>query len=671
MEFITDLFVTSSWITEGLSNILDYVMMWINDLIFSIVGGLFTIFFAFAENLDLKNNFESLGYIVDRIMVLCGLLMMFKLLFSFIVYLTAPDQMDDNSKGAGALIKNTVIVVIMLVSVQFGFSLLYQLQTAIISGQVIPKLVLGVDTSSAVNNPDGEITVADQITYMSWIPFFVTQDKKNSETCLESDSDACENVRLAVSDSILGYGAADNLNSYDRDEIKCHTILSAIAGIFLICMLIAFIIDVGVRAFKLMFLEMISPIPIISYIDPSTQSHLKNWLKVTGATFIDLFLRIALIMLAILLFSNIRVFASGLLDGLSGLTWAVAYFLIFVSIFFFAKAVPELLKTIFGLEMGNSSINPVKGFVGTMAGLTTMAAGGLIGGVLGAAHAKGGVGSRAAGFFGGSLTGGLAGTRGFGTRNLNDFRKNFANSAKGARDRHYDTMAKGGLKNSIYSKMADITGQSEYYEKQISDLETVKDRENKRADSARTASNAVNSYSSAVKEEALNRFNRANNTNYSDISEAYQRSGEYLRIKDEYEKAKERGNLTAAEHTSYQQSLNLAENAERARVDREFSNIQNRVRNDANDAAELASQNAGYVVPQELTSVVNAQEELSDAASRTDVNISQDDLLSRSFDDLKTTFDSSAINHDRAARDIDSEIKDIKGKKLYNNYGKK
>lgn len=706
MGFITDLFVTGGWVTDQLSKVLDYIMLWINDFIYSIVSSLFKIFFAFV-NLDILESFDALFYIMNRIFLLLGILMLFKLLFSFLTYLVSPDKLTDSSTGAGVVVKNIFITLILLVIFMpgddrnsIGFDLIYRAEDALIQDAFVERLILGVDEPNKNLNDteDDKITKGDQMAYMMWISFFVTVDPEEdvgnsdfkSQSCLQSDVDkgyesACEEVRNAVGASVLGSGSIDDLNAFNRDQIKAHTIISAVAGIFLIFMLVGYIIDIGIRAFKLVFLQIIAPIPIISYIDPNTKQNLTNWAKTLASTFIDLFLRIALMLLAMVLFSNIPSIMDTSTEAFSelrGITYAIAYFMLVIAIFLFAKMIPKLLQDILGIQAsGSSSFNPVKGFgrtmVGAAGGLAAMGLGGIVGGALGAAHAGAGAGNRLKGFLGGSITGSARGAvTGAKSTKASDIMRNMKGTTTGVRDAHYKTMAEGGLKNRIFHGLGSVTGQQQYYDKQIKDIEKAKSAHERKSDNARRGTQAARNYENAVKAAALKRFNKENGTNYTNINEAYNKSGEYSRIMAEYEKAKKEGikgevnlltgervdrQLNAEEHKQYQDRLNAEMLKEKERVDAEYKRYMGDVRTDAFDnTIDVDSSKFD-------ADVRNAAAELSNISANTDVNVSQDDLMSRDFKDIISDFDADANRHDSEIADANAKIKNIKNKNMYKN----
>ena len=162
--------------------------------------------------------------------------------------------------------------------------------------------------------------------------------------------------------------------------------ISAAAGVYVVFLLISFCVDIAVRAIKLCFLQMVAPIAIVSYIDPKetiSNGKLHNWIKECGTTYLSLFLRLATIFLVMFVISMIsstllsngqsEQYISGLPQDTSYNIWI--YLFLVIGAFMFAKQVPKIIESIFGIKgSGDLNLNPFKN-----AGLAT-----LTGGVVGA-----------------------------------------------------------------------------------------------------------------------------------------------------------------------------------------------------------------------------------------------------------------------------------------------
>ena len=151
-------------------------------------------------------------------------------------------------------------------------------------------------------------------------------------------------------------------------------IISCIVGGYLLLLLVTFAIDIAARVFKLMFLQMVAPIAIISHIDPkesASNGRLHNWAVECGKTYVSLFLRLAVIYLAVQLirlltsvvFTAMTDSGSLYYNGLApeGTLNIFVYILLILGIFTFAKKLPQMIESIFNIKLsGELNLNPFK-----------------------------------------------------------------------------------------------------------------------------------------------------------------------------------------------------------------------------------------------------------------------------------------------------------------------
>ena len=154
--------------------------------------------------------------------------------------------------------------------------------------------------------------------------------------------------------------------------------ISTIALICTLVMLIILSVDVAIRIVKFNFLEVISPIPIISYIDVKESKLFNSWLKMTINTFLDLFIKLFVVFLVTYLLS----------DGLQKIQIENPIALIFLVIgtIIFAMKCPDFISKLFGLNGDEGVMSLLKNTGKFFIGAGTMVAAG-VGGTL-SAHAN-------------------------------------------------------------------------------------------------------------------------------------------------------------------------------------------------------------------------------------------------------------------------------------------
>lgn len=343
------------------------------------IYGLITIFYDTIEQLASTSIISNaaLNDIAMKIYGLLALFMIFKISFSLINFIVNPDLIVDKAKGGAALIKNIIITFVLIITVPFAFDLLYRAQSAIISDGIIQKYILGgnmdeagysVQMSEHCTENATTDSVGNYIGLMTFKPFF-----QLSEDSLSEDREDFTTIELkycrANTYSEMGNASVSNLLkgrdvydaphaiSWDHYYVIDYTIfLSTIIGVVIALLFLSFCFDVAVRTIKLQFLELIAPIPIISYIDPDSSKNgmFKKWTKEVFTTWLSLFMRLAAIYFAIYI---IGLLANMDLPGNS--LWIKL--LIIIGALIFAKQLPKMLEDILGIKMsGKFTLNPLK-----------------------------------------------------------------------------------------------------------------------------------------------------------------------------------------------------------------------------------------------------------------------------------------------------------------------
>ena len=196
-----------------------------------------------------------------------------------------------------------------------------------------------------------------------------------------SDKEATKEIKKTFEGSV---------NNYDYDFL-----LSVVCGIIVMIFIFILCIDVIVRGLKLIFLQIISPIAVLSYINPKDKI-LKEWVKMYASTYADLFLKLFSIQLAIK-FINYIVFVRDDITGIEKI--------IFIGgIFLFAKALPEFISKVFGLEAASGTFKAAAGLAKAGLGFGVGAAAGIVG--AGSVFAHGGTIGQALGTGANYLKGG-------------------------------------------------------------------------------------------------------------------------------------------------------------------------------------------------------------------------------------------------------------------------
>lgn len=173
--------------------------------------------------------------------------------------------------------------------------------------------------------------------------------------------------------SLYSAFAADNLIS--DGVIHYSWFLSTVAGIFVCYVLLSFCIDLGLRAVKLGYFQIIAPIPILARILPSGKKIFDDWVKKLTSTFAGIFIRLLIIFLVVYLIQKLPTFNLNLDAGITSSS-AVSLFArlaVILGLLMFAKQAPKLISDMFGLKDGDMKLG-IKDKLMDLAPLRPMAA---------------------------------------------------------------------------------------------------------------------------------------------------------------------------------------------------------------------------------------------------------------------------------------------------------
>lgn len=191
------------------------------------------------------------------------------------------------------------------------------------------------------------------------------------------------------------HNESDMADGIESGKLKFNWFMSLILGLAVLFFLMAMAIEIIIRNFKIVIIQMIAPIPIIMYMNPNDKMF-NEWIKQYAGAFLDLFIKLLGIKLVSILISQVinPIIANSNYDFFL----TIAYLLATIT---FMKVVPDFVSKILGIkDMGGTlkdSMKMIKS--GLMAGAGGAVATGAIAGnaIRNAYNAhKGGLGAKGA-----------------------------------------------------------------------------------------------------------------------------------------------------------------------------------------------------------------------------------------------------------------------------------
>ncbi len=285
--------------------------------IYGILEQIFQLIINLA-NFDLFDG-NVLKEFSTRIYLILGLVMVFKLMISFIQILIEPDKMSDKEKGVGSLLRRVVISLVLIVLVPSIFSTAKRLQNYIIP--IIPKVVVGVEADVDSSNVDSNATYTagntlDEegnvmmstgrlLAYYSFLPFFYyDNDQCNDGSLYGTTSDASLATIHSVGEAVGPVNnKCESSTNPDRYRYNYRLLTSTIVGAYLVYVLVTVALQIAIRTIKFGLCQVLAPIPIASYIDPKTSKQsFDKWVQTSIKVYLDLFTRLIVVYFVIFIF---------------------------------------------------------------------------------------------------------------------------------------------------------------------------------------------------------------------------------------------------------------------------------------------------------------------------------------------------------------------------------
>lgn len=332
------------------------------DLIYSVMSFFYDLFNNISQINILSTS--DVQPIYQRITMILTIVMVFYITFQFVKYIVEPNAMTDKEKGAGNILYKMIIVIVLIAFVPKIFEIAYDVQKAIISKNVISKVILGPQAISDEENLGAAFSA-------SVFNMFYYVDAENTDknchdgaTCGQIVNKNISALKQEGNLSSLSVG----LNEVDKSDeplinFEFEGLLPTIVGGFIVYILILYCIDVGVRWVQLLYLQLIAPIPILGYLTPKKDGIFQKWTKQCITTYLDLFLRVAIINLILLLCDTLlksKIAGDLVPEGATGMMATLIYVVLIMAVMLFAHKAPKMLAELFpkqGAAAGNFGLS--------------------------------------------------------------------------------------------------------------------------------------------------------------------------------------------------------------------------------------------------------------------------------------------------------------------------
>ena len=396
-----------SWGQDLLDGIVSFfygILLSIDCIIYSFVSYVYQIFLVLAQGGEIIDA-KFIGDLINRIYIILGVAMLFILAYSLLKAMVNPDEWSKGKNSPIKLVKNVIISVVLIALLPTIFDFAFSLQNSLLMNNTIGKIIVGVhgenDAESTIRN--GGYKMAATVfgaffhasTEVNENGKMYCNTKAEEESGVNEAGESCEpivvdndgttfgDLWVEAEESTTFWALARSGPSIIEGKISYYIIIAPAAGIFVLFVLLSYCLDMALRLVKLAVFEVIAPIPILAKIVPNEQAGkvFDNWLKATISTFIEVFIRIAILYFAVFIITTVTASINNIFSPLvSGSAridiLLLAQALIIIGIIMFVKQAPQIIKDITGLDSGKYGKSLMKGIgmmTSTIGGGTTAA----------------------------------------------------------------------------------------------------------------------------------------------------------------------------------------------------------------------------------------------------------------------------------------------------------
>lgn len=347
--------------------------------IYKVASWAFELFLILANGQIIDGS--AYEQMISNVYVIIGIVLLFVMAFSFLKSMVDTED-KKTTQNTKKIIINIVTSGILMALLPTIFTFAYDVQNSILTYNTIGRFFGYGTVTINPDDPQDTLTKLDQVKLQAnsiTDGIFTAFLNVNPEYCEDTESLInCQQSIIAkddVADVLSNQSFQDTSNFvkqtgefeyYDAfaqnaadGELSFNFLLSVIAGAILIYVAVSFCFDMAVRLVKLVFYQLIAPIPIFTRIIPEGKLSgiFKQWLKVTSTCYLEVYIRIAVFYFCVYIcnsFLNANMFSK-----FEEYNWQLSLFgkaFVLMGIIMFMKQAPKLFSEITGIDSGKMKL---------------------------------------------------------------------------------------------------------------------------------------------------------------------------------------------------------------------------------------------------------------------------------------------------------------------------
>ena len=352
------------------------IFLTIDGIVYTFINWIYQIILIIADQ-NIFGDSAIMENFVGRIYTIIGVIMLFVLAYSLLKSMINPDELTKGKQSPAKIITNVIISIAIIALAPTVFNFAMQFQSALLEQNTIGRIIIGSSTSSETSDT---ISRGGREMALGVLNAFIfpSDSAYCNNLVEEADSEAgisnCEIIEInsigATYGELMDTAANTNLVTTlpelagemggSNPRLTYYFLVSTAAGIFVLFVLVSYCIEIAIRMIKLAVFQFITPIPAIARVMPNEQAKkvFDNWVKACLSTYLEVFIRLALLFFAVFIISIIReqITEGNLLGALFRSSNPILGFLaqafIIIGIVMFIKQAPGIIKDITGLDGG-------------------------------------------------------------------------------------------------------------------------------------------------------------------------------------------------------------------------------------------------------------------------------------------------------------------------------
>lgn len=361
------------------------VFLFLDGMLYGLIDSIFDVF-NFLAKVNLFSN-ENYMKIVKNFYIVLGLVMLFALSYSLLKAVINPDEFAKGEQSFPKMMKNVIVSLAIIAVLPTVFNFAFNLQNTILNQNTIPRLILGEEFNGNNNSSPGRLLSYNMFSaFLHVNEEYCTKDNEtetafdasDAKTCAEdiktnksnakwykpwrllSKSETFYDIDTSIKDGDISMVNYNNFGeAVAEGKLSYLMLISTICGLYILWVLTNFCFDMAVRVIKLVFFQIIAPIPVVCRVIPGgkLKDVFSTWIKKTVSTFVDVFIRVAILYLGVFIIQlvienwpNLDVSKLSFTQGL------IAKALVLMGTVIFIRQAPKLISDMFHLDTGDMKL---------------------------------------------------------------------------------------------------------------------------------------------------------------------------------------------------------------------------------------------------------------------------------------------------------------------------